>query len=58
MCNLFMVFGIKEACLPQLATKFGWSVRIKSIQEIEWGCSCVGSDISWWKLCEDARASK
>ena len=48
----------KEECVLQLTTKFGWSVKIKSIQELEWGSRCVGSDISWWKLCKDASASK
>ena len=44
--------------MPQLTTKFGWSVKIKSIQELECGGRCVGSDISWWKLCKDVSASK
>ena len=33
-------------------------MKIKSIQEIEWGSRCVGSDISWWKLWKDVCASK
>ena len=53
-----MAFGNKEACVPQLTTTFGWSVKIKSIQELDWGSRCVGSDTSWWKLCKDVRASK
>ena len=50
--------GFKEGCVPQLTTKFGWSVKIKSIQELEWGSRCVGSDISWWKFSKDVSASK
>ena len=49
---------IKEACVPQLTTKFGWSMKIRSIQELDWGSRCVGSDISWWKLCKDVNAFK
>ena len=48
----------KEECVPQLTTKFGWSVKIESIQELEWGSRYVSSDISWWKLCKDVSASK
>ena len=58
ICNLVMTLEFKEECVPQLTTKFGWSVKIKSIQELEWGSRCVGSDISWWKLCKDVSASK
>ena len=43
----------KEACVPQLTTKFGWSVKIKSVQELDWGSRCAGSDISWWKLYKE-----
>ena len=48
----------KVECVPQLTTKLGWLVKIKSIQELELGSMCVGSDISWSKLCNDVRASK
>ena len=48
----------KEACVPQSTTKFGWSVKIKSVQDLDWVSRCVGSDTSWWKLCKDVRASK
>ena len=48
----------KEKCLPQLTTKFGWSMKIKSIQELEWGSTCMGSDITWWKLSKDVNSSK
>ena len=47
----------KEACVPQLTTKFGWSVKSKSTQELDWGSRCVSSDISWWKLYKEVRAS-
>ena len=47
---------LREACVPQLTTKFGWSVKIKSVQELDWGSRCVGSDISWWKLYKDVSA--
>ena len=43
----------KGEFVPQLTTLFGWSVKIKSVQEQEWGSRCVGSDIRWWKLCKD-----
>ena len=35
-----------------------WLVKIKSIQEADRNRMCVGSDISWLKLCKDVRASK
>ena len=33
-------------------------MKIKSIQELDWGSRCVGFDTSWWKLYKDIRASK
>ena len=33
-------------------------MKIKSLQELEWDSMCVGSNISWSKLCNDGRASK
>ena len=36
----------------------GWLVKIKSIHELKVDSMCVGSDISWSKLCNDVRASK
>ena len=53
-----MTFGIKEECVLQLTSKFGWSVKLKLIQELEWGNKCVGSDISWWKLCKDVKVPR
>ena len=41
-----------------LSTEFGWSVKIKSIQELEWDSRCVDSDISWWTLCKDVWSFK
>ena len=51
-----MTFTIE--CVPQLTTKLGWLVKIKSIQQLEWDNICLGSDISWLKLCKDVRVSK
>ena len=48
----------KVECVPQLTTKLGWLVKIKSIHELKVDSMCVGSDISWSKLCNDVRASK
>ena len=48
----------KVECVPQLPTKLGWQVKIKSIHELELDSLCVGSDISWSKLCNDVSASK
>ena len=39
----------KKECVLQSTAKFGWSVKIKSIQELEWGSRCVGSGL-WYKL--------
>ena len=33
-------------------------MKNKSIQELEWDSMCVGSDISWSKLCKGLRSSK
>ena len=33
-------------------------MKIKSIHELELDSMCVGSDISWSKLCNDVSASK
>ena len=44
--------------VPQLTTTFGWSVKIKSVQELEWDSTSVGSDITSWKLRKDVSASK
>ena len=33
-------------------------MKIKSIHELELDSLCVGSDISWSKLCNDVSASK
>ena len=39
--------GYKEGWTPLSATKFGWSVKIRSMQDDEFGRRCVGSDINW-----------
>ena len=48
----------REECVPLSTTKFDWSVKIKSMQEVEVGRRWVGSDMSWWKPCKDVRASR
>ena len=48
----------KVECVPQLTTKLGWLVKIKSIHELELDSVCVCSDITWSKLCNDVSASK
>ena len=48
----------KVKCVPQLTTKLGWLVKIKSIHKLELDSMCMGSDISWSKLCNDVSASK
>ena len=48
----------KEKCVLHLTAKFAWSVKINSIKDLERGSRCMGSDISWWKLCKDVSASK
>ena len=58
ICNLVMTLEFKEECVPQLTTKFGWSVKIKSIKELEWGSRCVASDVIWWKFFKYVSASK
>ena len=50
--------GFRVECVPLSATKFDWSVKIKSVQEVEVGRRWVGSDMSWWKPCEDVRTSR
>ena len=54
-----MWFGdVSHECVPLLATKFGWPVKVESIQEVEVGRKWVVSDMSWWKPCENVRASR
>ena len=50
--------GFRVECVPLLTTKFDWSVKIKSIQEIEGGRRWAGSDMSWWKPFKDVRPSR
>ena len=40
-------FGCNDAWTPEFTDKFGWSVKIKSIQEELLVCKCVGSFINW-----------
>ena len=53
MCNLVMTFEIQRRMCTTVNSTFHGSVKMKSIHELEWGCRCVGCDISWWKLCKD-----
>ena len=39
--------GCKERWKPLSVTKFVWSVKIRLIQDNEFGRRCVGSDIKW-----------
>ena len=48
--------GFRVEYVPLGATKFDWSVKIKSVQEVEVGKRWVGSDMVWWKPCKDVRA--
>ena len=50
--------GFRDECVPLSTTKFDWSVKIKSMQEVEVGRRWVGSDMSWWKPCKDVRVSR
>ena len=50
--------GFRVECVPLSTTQFDWSVKTKSIQEVEVGRRWVGSDMSWWKPCKDVRASR
>ena len=50
--------GFTVECVPLLTTKFDWSVKIESIQEVEVAKRWVGSGMSWWKACKDVRASR
>ena len=46
-----------DECVLLSTTKFDWSVKFKSTQEVEVGRRWVGSDMSWWKPYKDVRAS-
>ena len=50
--------GFRVECVAVSTTKCNWSVKIKSVQEVEVGRRWVGSDMSWWKPCKDVRASR
>ena len=48
-------------CSPKLTAHMVWdiqywSVKIKSIQGLDWGSRCVGSDTNWWKLWKDVHS--
>ena len=50
--------GFRVEFVPLSTTKLDWSVKIKSMQEVEVGRRWVGSDMSWWKPCKDVRPSR
>ena len=50
--------GFRDECVQLSTTKFDWSVKNKSIQEVEVGRRWVGSVMSWWKSCKNVRASR
>ena len=50
--------GCKDAWTPEFTDKFGWSVKIKSIQEELFVCTCVGSFINWENPLEDVSEYK
>ena len=52
------ILGFRDECVQLSTTKFDWSVKNKSIQEVEVGRRWVGSVMSWWKSCKDVRASR
>ena len=51
-------FGFRDECVPLLTTEFDWSVKIKSVLEVEVGGRWVGPDMSWWKPSKDVRDSR
>ena len=48
----------RDEYVPLSTTKFGWSVKFKSIQDVEVGGRWEGSDMNWWKPCKDVRVSR
>ena len=50
--------GFTVESVPLLTTKFDWSVKIESMQEVEVAKRWVGSGMSWWKACKDVRVSR
>ena len=43
--------GCKEGWTPQTTAKLGWSVKMRSMQDNEFGNRWVGSHISWCSPC-------
>ena len=50
-------FTWREGWTPLSTAKFGWSVKIRSIHDDEWGSKWVGSEISCYKPCIVVRDS-
>ena len=53
MDNLVIIISCKDEWTPEFTDKFGWSVKIKSIQEELFVWICIGSLINWEKTFED-----
>ena len=43
--------------MPEFTERFGWSVKIKSVQEKLLVFVCVGLFINWWNPFEEVRES-
>ena len=41
-------FGCKDGWTPESTTKFGYDVKMRSIQDEEFSKTCVGSFMIWW----------
>ena len=48
-----MATGCKDVWISELTDKFGWSVKIKSMQEELFLCIWVGSLITSWNPLQD-----
>ena len=50
-------FGYNDAWTPEFTDNFGWSIKIKSIQEELLVCKWVGSFINWENPFADVNES-
>ena len=50
-------FSFKEGWVPQSIIYLGWSVKIKSIQDVDWGNIWVASEINCLKPCVVVKGS-
>ena len=54
MCTIrWWQLGCKDAWITEFTDKFGWSVKIKWIQQEMFVCTCGGSFINWENPFED-----